>query len=143
MNQEIRTRGRLTALAAAALGVYTFAIRPWFQRWGATKEEAKESLPGDNLPGETSSTRAITIAAPADEVWRWLVQIGQDRAGFYSYTAIENGIFLAGIHNTNQIVPEWQKRERGDFVPATRPAWMGGRFADRAGWKVADIEPGR
>jgi hypothetical protein len=105
--------------------------------------EAKESLPGDNLPGETSSTRAITIAAPAMEVWRWLVQIRLDRAGLYSYTAIENGLFRAGIHNTDRIVPEWQKLNRGDFVPATRPDWMGGRFADRAGWKVADIEAGR
>jgi len=137
-----RVRPGIIAAAAAAAG-YALVLRPWHRSWGATDEEAREPLPGDELPGRTTSTRAVTIQAPAEEVWRWLVQIGQDRAGFYSYTPIENGLFRAGIRNADEVVPEWQERKRGDFIRATRPDWMGGRYADRAGWRVADIEPGR
>jgi hypothetical protein len=128
--------------ALAATAVYLTVARPRFRRWGATEEETREPLPGDDLPGRTTSTRAVTIHAPAEEVWRWLAQIGQDRGGFYSYTEVENGLFRAGIHNTDRIVPEWQERRRGDFIPAVHPDWMGGRFRARAGWRVADIRPG-
>ena len=129
--------------AAAAAGAYGLVVRPWFRNWGATRAEQEERLPGDELPGATIGTRAVTVYAPAGEVWRWLVQIGQDRGGFYSYTWVENGLFRAGIRNTDRIVPEWQERRKGDFVRSTRPDWMGGRFADKAGWRVADIAPGR
>ena len=136
--------GRATGPAAATvLGGIALGARPWYRRWGASRDDLRRRLPGDDLPGRTTSTRAVTINAPASEVWRWLVQIGQRRAGFYSYTWVENGLFGAGIHNTERIVPEWQQLETGDFVPAVRPDWMGGRYADRAGWRVADIEPGR
>jgi len=58
-------------------------------------------------------TRAVTIDAPTKQVWRWLAQIGQDRAGFYSYTWLEN---LAGcrMRNADRVHPEWQQRETGD-----------------------------
>ena len=50
------------------------------------------ALPGDGVvPGATAQqTRAIGIDAPAERVWPWLAQIGQDRAGFYSYDVLEN-----------------------------------------------------
>jgi len=138
-------RGAVVAAgaAAAAVGAYALLVRPWYRRWGASRQEAREPLPGDDLPGRTTSTRAVTIRAPAAEVWRWLVQIGQDRGGFYSYMSVENRLFRAGIHNTERIVPEWQDLKKGDFVRSARPDWMGGRYADRTGWRVADIEPGR
>ena len=74
-------------------------------------------LPGDELvpdPGY-EHTRAVTVHAPADEVWRWLAQIGQGRGGFYSYDWLEN---LAGcdIHSADRIHPEWQDLEVGDRV---------------------------
>ena len=93
-----------------------YLLRPWHRRWGATDDEVAERLPGDELSaGPWVSTHAITIDAPAHEVWRWLVQIGQDRAGFYSYSFLEN-LFRAGIHNADRIVPEWQRLEAGDTV---------------------------
>ena len=36
-----------TALGGAALAVYALFVRPWHLRWGATDEELKMSLPGD------------------------------------------------------------------------------------------------
>ena len=78
-------------------------VRPYLRRWGATPEECRRRMPGD-AEGRPlySTTRAVTVEAPADEVWRWLVQIGQDRGGFYSYDWLEN---LAGcdLHSADEI----------------------------------------
>lgn len=65
------------------------------------------ALPGDDAVAEpaTQVTRGITIDAPAAAVWRWLVQIGADRGGFYSYDRLEN-LFGLGIHSADEIVPE-------------------------------------
>jgi len=86
---------RAAALAGCLgllLAVYFAIARPWFRRWGATDAEVSMALPGDEIvPAATSrETRAITIASPARYVWPWLAQIGQDRAGFYSYQVLEN-----------------------------------------------------
>ena len=85
---------------------------------------------------------AITIQAPVDSVWQWVVQIGQDRAGFYSYDWLER-LFGADIHNSNSIVPEWQARRVGDRVRAVQPSYLGGVFGRQLGWNVIAMEPGR
>ena len=132
-----------TIALSAALSVAAAALfRRWYLRWGATDEEVRRPLPGDAPDLRTSSTRAITINAPASEVWKWLVQIGQDRAGFYSYDFLEN-LVRADIHNADQIVPEWQSRATGDFVRAVQPSYLGGILGRNLGWKVRQIEPGR
>ena len=64
--------------------VYGLWLRPWNLHWGATEEEVRMTLPGDELtPGaKERATHAITIHAPETEVWKWIVQIGQDKGGF-------------------------------------------------------------
>mgnify|MGYP000976189267 CR=1 FL=1 len=57
----------------------------------------------------------MTIAAPAEAVWPWVVQIGQERAGFYSYQFLEN-LFGCQIHNADRIHAEWQDRRVGDTL---------------------------
>jgi len=84
--------------------------------WGSTPEEQAMPLPGDTAAPSAYYTRAITIDAPPSAVWPWLLQIGQDRAGFYSYTWLEN-LTGADIHNADEIRPEWQRRAVGDRVP--------------------------
>jgi hypothetical protein len=81
--------GLATAAVAAS---YAFLIRPWHLHWGATDEEVKEPLPGDEVVSHPrlEATHAITIDAPASDIWPWLVQMGQNRGGFYSYTWLEN-----------------------------------------------------
>ena len=100
-------------------------------------EEVTKPLPGDEMSPEPSaqSTRAITIEAPPEEVWPWLMQLGQGRGGWYSYDWLEN---LAGleIHTRDRIVPELQL-EVGDPV-----RWGPEEFAPVA-WRVRAIEPGR
>ena len=129
-------------MAAGALlpWAYLLVLRPWHLRWGATDDEVRKELPGDELvPHPTlESTRAITIRAPAEEVWRWLVQLGQDRGGFYSYDRLEN---LAGadIHNVDRIEPRMQHLKVGDFVPMVPIEWG----VPSGGFTVATVEPER
>jgi hypothetical protein len=104
----------LTALGVAAPLLDHGAVRPWLRRWGATPEERARRLPGDQESTPLfTTTRAVTVHAPAHEVWRWLVQIGQDRGGFYSYDWLEN---LAGcnLRSAEIIHEEWQDRRAGD-----------------------------
>jgi hypothetical protein len=106
------------ALAGAAgLAGYTFLMRPWHLKWGATDEECREPLPGDEImPNpELESTHAITINAPVSDVWPWLVQLGQTRGGFYSYAWLEN-LVGCDMRNADRIVPEWQSLRVGDVV---------------------------
>jgi hypothetical protein len=131
-------KGFLTAVILFLLGVvavYALLIRPWHVRWGATDAEVAESLPGDDLVPQPkiSATHAITIQGSVADVWPWLVQIGHGRAGFYSYEGIENLLGL-NIHNSNQILPEFQGLKVGDVVPLA---------PDGAGVPVAFLEPNR
>ncbi|MBF6299524.1 hypothetical protein IU459_18535 [Nocardia amamiensis] len=76
---------------------------------------------------------AVTIEAPASHVWPWLVQMGYDRAGWYSWDRLDNG----GRPSADRIHPEWQGIELGDWLTAWSP---GGPIA---AWEVAALEPGR
>lgn len=143
------TKASLVGLAAVggigALGAgYALAVRPWHLRWGATDEEAAGHLPGDwvNPDAKVRITHAITIEAPPNAVWKWLVQIGQDRGGFYSYDWLENLIDLQ-IHSATEIKPQWQELEVGDFIRGAHKGWLGGRFDETAGWTVVELEQDR
>ena len=110
-----RVRGTGITLAATALAVMTYRslVRPWHLGWGATDEEARRAMPGDELlPGASSATRAVTIAASADAIWPWLVQLGYGRAGWYSYDWIDND-FRA---SADRVVPELQDLQVGDRI---------------------------
>jgi uncharacterized protein YndB with AHSA1/START domain len=123
------------AAAGAGAALHRTVVRPWHERWGATDAEVVAVLPGDELLEEPAHqlTRAITIDAPPDEVWPWVVQLGADRGGFYSYDWLEN-LFGLGIHSADRIVPEWQERREGDFVYAESKG--------SGGWYVVDVRPG-
>jgi hypothetical protein len=134
-------------IMASALVVYVAAgtmLWPWHRRWGTTHAERLITLPGDPVLRNPNYElmHAVTIDAPSEVVWAWLVQLGQDRAGFYSYDWLER-IFLADVHNVYEIRPEWQLRAEGDFVRATPPNYLGGVFGTDVGWRVSYVEPGR
>lgn len=54
----------------------------------------------------------ITIDAPPADVWPWLVQMGCDRAGWYSHDKLDNG----GRPSADRIVPDWQRVSLGDHL---------------------------
>lgn len=104
----------VTGTMIAFPGVYGSVVRPWLQHWGSTEEERRRRYPGDGDAKTLSTvTRAVTVHAPAEQVWQWLVQIGEDRGGFYSYDWLEN---LAGCHlrSAESIHEEWQDLRPGD-----------------------------
>ncbi len=116
------------AIVFATWNVAYFSIlRSWHQRWGATPAELAASLPGDALFPETTGqvTHAVTINAAPEEVWPWLMQIGQDRSGFYSYTPFENA-FHCEMPKVEKIVPEWPARVNGETVWFCSPKHYGG-----------------
>lgn len=121
-------------VAASAVGAYVWVVKPWHERWGATDAEVTAALPGDDFVAEPAKqiTRAITIDARREDVWPWLVQLGADRAGFYSYDWLEN-LFGLGIHSADDVVDAWQDLRVGDVVRANR--------AGTGGWYVVDLRP--
>ena len=108
----------MAGAAAVAAGA-AYGISHWARMatWGATPEEVAEALPGDELIGSARyrTTHAVTIDAPVERVWPWVVQLGQGRGGMYSYDWLEN---LAGLHmhSADRIVPELQTLAVGDVV---------------------------
>jgi hypothetical protein len=121
--------------APAALGVYLRWIRPRVFSWGATRDEASRPMPGDELcpRPQLNATRAVTIDAPPEEIWPWLVQWGWNRAGFYSYDLLDN----LGRPSAEEILPEFQQLAVGDWVP------MGGKTTPYTAYRVTRLEPGR
>jgi len=131
--------GPLILSAAAALGLQAVHAR---RNWGATADEIDATLPGDELvPGPAENTTlGVTINAPAEWVWAWLVQIGQGRGGMYSYDWAENLMGL-DIHTTDQVRDEWQHLAPGDRVVVV-PEGYGPMPAGYA-FTVARVEPPR
>lgn len=105
----------MAVAAVAAAGI--LLMRRASLRWGATDEEIRMGLPGDDLlpDPDLTATRGITVAAAPAAVWPWLAQLGQNRGGFYSYDWLEN---LAGvdIHSVDTIRHDLQIRGLGDDV---------------------------
>lgn len=132
------------AVAATLTASMTLAVvaHARLRNWGATPEETVRQLPGDELifDADSATTRAVTIDAPRDDVWRWLVQIGQDRGGWYSYDWLEN-LFGLDIHSTQDIRDEWQRIEAGDPVRVVPPGVMG--MKDGYAVRVDRVEPGQ
>ena len=132
-------------LAVLALAVvYVFLVRPWHLTRGATKDEVQRSLPGDELVPDPKFVwnQAITIHAPAAEVWPWVVQIGNQRAGWYSWDAIHRLLGVAGSvqyedRSADRIIPELQNLQIGDEI-RMMPDDMGA-----PGYQVVAIEPDR
>lgn len=137
----------VTAFGVAFPGVYAALVRPWLQTWGATEEERRRRYPGDGEGKPLFTvTRAVTVHAPAEQVWKWLVQIGEDKGGFYSYDWLEN---LAGcrIHSADEIHEEWQDLKPGDtlqIIAGTGPK-VGAVDPPRSlvieGWGAYVVEP--
>jgi hypothetical protein len=91
-------------------------------------------MAGDELcpRPQLNATRAVTIAAPPEDIWPWLVQWGWNRAGFYSYDLLDN----LGRPSARQILPQFQHLAVGDWVP------MGGKTTPCTAYRVARLEPG-
>jgi hypothetical protein len=131
--------GQLALGVAVVVGLYGVAIRPWMLNWGATAEERRRPLAGDDLVPDACyvTTRAVTIRASAEAIWPWLIQMGQDRAGFYTHNWVER-LLRSGIPDMSVVHPEWQHIEVGDLMRTNHD--IGGK---PMGWPVVAVDPGR
>ena len=96
---------------------YILFLRSKILTWGAFEDEVKMPLVGDDLAPNISATRAIFIDAPISEVWEWVIQLGADRGGFFSYAFIEKALGYETQEAT--LVPEFYEMEVGRIVPAS------------------------
>jgi hypothetical protein len=106
-------------------------LRPWHRRWGATWDEVRAPMPGDDLvPGcQYVVTRAITVNAPPRSVWPWLVQVGFGRAGFYSNDLLDN----VAHPSAHAILPDLQDLKIGDWIP------MFSKVNDTTAFRVVEL----
>jgi hypothetical protein len=111
-------QGLLSILVGLTLTtfIYLLVVWPWMSTWGATQAELEKALPGDSLvPDPTlQSTKGLTVKASPEAIYPWLLQIGVDRGGMYSYDWLEN-LFGLNVHTVDTIVPEYQNVQVGDF----------------------------
>ena len=102
-------------IAVVQLLIYHFFIRPSIATWGASEKEIVMPMAGDDKSLNVMSTRAISINAPKSEVWKWLMQLGADRGGFYSYSFIEEALGYKTRHQ-DVIRAEFTEIAVGDFI---------------------------
>lgn len=122
-----------------AMGMVASLATPFLRRhrahWGLDEATAARYYPGDGLVAEPSWswTHGVEINAPPEEVWPWVVQIGQDKAGFYSYEWLEN-LVGCDVRNAERVHPEWQELRPGDTLRLHK---------DSAALIITAVEPGR
>src|SRR4029079_17073672 len=117
MRQSLKMLGAVGAAAFAA-GAYPLLLRRRCLHWGARPEEIGRTIPGDELmpTPDILSTRAVTIDAPPEAIWPWLVQMGSGRGGAYTYDWVEN-LFGLDMHSADGILPQFQHPRVGDVLP--------------------------
>ena len=123
----------MLALSTALVGLiagYVAVIRPRLRAWGTVASDAALDLPGDELVPDTTAveTRGISIAAPPEVIWPWLVQMGYGRAGWYSYDALDND-----SPSATELIRGLAELNVGDVMP-THPG---------GGFEVKVLEPNR
>jgi hypothetical protein len=110
--------GILDAMSGLPLFATAPLYRHWHLRWGATDDEVRGPMPGDNIVSKASftATRAITIDAAPELVWPWIVQMGYRRAGFYTYALLDN----AGFDSADRVLEQYQPPTIGDWMPMAK-----------------------
>ncbi len=123
---------RIVLLATVFLAAFFyFVYLPWQLSWGATDDEVTRPMVGDELVKNPTfnATRAVTVNAPAERIWPWIVQVGYKKAGFYSWDILDND----GIPSAERLIPEYQELKAGDLVP----------LSEEVDAKVVDVEPNK
>lgn len=107
----------LAAMGTFSLLGYETLVRPRLRMWGATSAEAAAPMMGDKFIAHPAldTTHAITIQAPVEQVWPWIVQMGYKRAGFYTYRWLEN-LIPPDQRPAGRILNEHQNLQVGEVV---------------------------
>jgi len=132
-------KGLAISIACIIL-LYIIYFRFFFMHWGARVSETKKAYTGDSIVEipDYANTIAITIKKPPRDIWPWVAQMGVNKAGFYSYTWLEN-IFGCNLHNADKIHAEWQNPAVGDYEPVCEQAEKN----KMPGWRISTIIPNK
>lgn len=108
------------ALVSLAL-VYWFPLRRWFERWGSTEQDLSRAMAGD-VAGAVNyhATLAVTVAAGPEHIWPWLVQMGYQRGGLYSYDWLDRLFGYLDAPSATRVLPQFQHLAPGDEIPIGR-----------------------
>ncbi len=139
MNRILKGLAVIVLMVCLQMVVYSFFIEPYTHSWGASKAEVNMTMSGDSLAPSISSTRAITINAPVMTVWYWIIQLGADRGGFFSYTFIENALGYEG-RIPGKPFPEFTEMTKERVIPG---AIDGNKPIIDYSWPVLLVEPGK
>ena len=124
MKKLYKSAGILTGLLIlVVIGIAD--LMPWMDRWGATSDEINATYPGDELvpaPRYVYS-RVVTVKAAPEEIYPWLVQMGAERGGMYTYSWFETNILRCELINADRIHEEWQGLKVGDRVKMCPGDW--------------------
>jgi hypothetical protein len=136
MKKFLKTIGILVGIGILAV-IVMFALLPWMDKWGATDDEITASFSGDELVPSPRLlyTRAVTVTAAPEQIYPWIVQLGADKGGMYSYTWLET-LIQCPQSNADRIHEEWQDLKVGDKVLMCKSDMP-------PGYEVAIIEPNR
>jgi hypothetical protein len=115
--------------------LYWFPIRQWMNQWGASRSDLARVMAGDSLLADPtySGTMAVIVNARPEHLWPWLVQIGYQRGGLYSYDWLDRLFGYLDRPSATRVLPEFQHLAVGDRIPLGRGP----------SWPVAVIEPAR
>ena len=118
-----RLAGAGFGLTLGFVGAYSKVFTPWQRNWGATPEEQDRRMPGDPaVRTPYLTTRAITVNAPPDAIYPWLVQMGAGRGGLYSWDFLDRIFGFIDSPSSKEILPQFQDLQPGDEIPLGRGA---------------------
>lgn len=112
---------KIIGIFFAAIVISVLAIvllMPWMDSWGASIEETSAPMPGDELvmSPNIGYTRGISVNASPEQIYPWIVQIGAEKGGWYSYEWFETNVLRCQNTNADRIHEEWQGLKVGDKV---------------------------
>jgi hypothetical protein len=120
---ETHRRARRLGIGALGAAATEAALVDLGRTHGSTPDERIMTIAGDELVPDpvVVTNHAITIDAPPQYVWPWVIQIGWSRAGWYTARWVDRLLFPANAPSANEIVAELQDLKVGDFVPDGAP----------------------
>ncbi len=134
-----RRPARAAVCGMGLAGVAGYGALQWLGRtYGSTSVERSMAMPGDEIVPvpHYDITHSTTIAAPAADIWPWLVQVGWHRGGWYTARWVDRLLFPANDASADHLIAELQHCEVGDFIPDGPPE-------SECGFHVVEIEPER
>jgi hypothetical protein len=122
------------ALPALLIGYAT--VHRLGQTYGSSSLERQARMPGDGIVSKAQFviTHGITINAPPEIVWPWLVQMGWHRGGWYTARWVDKLLFPTNRASADHVVEKFQDLQVGDFIPDGAPE-------SECGFVVEQLEP--